>query len=96
MFSGKHLKMLRTEAGFSQKALAEGIGISRETVVAIENEYEGTIGALYIIVVRDWWLICRKKVSTQTQVLFKEQLLRFFYLNITEEAKEFGMPNFMD
>ena len=47
-FSGKELKKLRKEAGFTQKLLAGKIGISRETVVAIENEHPKTIGSLNI------------------------------------------------
>lgn len=33
-----HLKLLRTERGWSQNALAERLGVSRQTINAIENE----------------------------------------------------------
>jgi len=77
-FSGKELRSLRKEAGFTQKALAEKIGISRETVVAIENEHPKTIDSLSLEVVNAWWLACRKSVSESSQLSFKAQILKFF------------------
>lgn len=77
-FSGKELKSLRKEAGFTQVEIAKKIGISRETVVAIENEHPKTIDALSLEVVNAWWLICRQSVSESSQLSFKAQLLKFF------------------
>lgn len=77
-FSGKELKALRKEAGFTQAELAKVIGLSRETVVAIENEHPKTIEALSMEVVNGWWLACRKSVSESSQLSFKAQVLKFF------------------
>ncbi|WDE01850.1 helix-turn-helix transcriptional regulator [Thalassomonas actiniarum] len=77
-FSGAHLKSLRKEAGLTQKELASRIGLSRETVVAIENEYVGSIDKLSIEVVNSWWAVCRRTVSAKTKESFKSQILRFF------------------
>ncbi|GHB66420.1 hypothetical protein GCM10008107_14520 [Psychrosphaera saromensis] len=77
-FSGKELRGLRKEAGFTQAQIAKEIGISRETVVAIENEHPKVIDALSLEVVNAWWLACRQSVSESSQLSFKVQLLKFF------------------
>ena len=77
-FSGKELKNLRKEAGFTQKELAQKIGISRETVVAIENEHPNTIDSLSLEVVNAWWVTCRKSVSESSRLSFKVQIMKFF------------------
>ena len=77
-FSGKELRSLRKEAGFTQKEIAARIGISRETVVAIENEHPKTIDSLSLEVVNAWWIACRRSVSESSQLSFKAQVLRFF------------------
>jgi len=77
-FSGKELRSLRKEAGFTQKDLATKIGISRETVIAIENEHAKTIASLSLDVVNAWWNLCRESVSESSQLSFKVQVLKFF------------------
>ncbi|PAJ75767.1 transcriptional regulator [Pseudoalteromonas sp. NBT06-2] len=77
-FSGVELKNLRKEAGYTQKELAVIIGISRETVVAIENEHPKTIDSLSLEVVNAWWVTCRKSVSESSQLSFKVQVMKFF------------------
>ena len=77
-FSGRELKNLRKEAGFTQKVLASKIGISRETVIAIENEHPKTIDSLSLEVVNAWWIACRKSVSESSQLSFKVQVMKFF------------------
>jgi len=77
-FSGRELKNLRKEAGFTQKVLASKIGISRETVIAIENEHPKTIDSLSLEVVNSWWVACRKSVSESSQLSFKAQVMNFF------------------
>jgi len=80
-FSGKQLKQLRTEAGFTQKQLSELIGVSRETVVAIENEYPGSINKLGLELVNTWWSVCRKGASADTRKSFKQHVVSFFNLS---------------
>ena len=77
-FSGKHLKNLRKEAGYTQQELATRLGISRETVVAIENEHKSSINSLKMDVVSDWWSFCKSKSSAETKASFKELLFSFF------------------
>ena len=77
-FAGQELKSLRKEAGLTQAEIAKRIGISRETVVAIENEHPKTINALSLEVVNSWWVICRQSVSESSQLSFKALVLRFF------------------
>jgi HTH-type transcriptional regulator/antitoxin HipB len=80
-FSGKQLKQLRTEAGYTQKELGAQVGLSRETIVAIENEYPGSIDKLGLEVVNAWWAACRQDVSADTKKSFKKQILAFFNIN---------------
>lgn len=56
------LKAMRIEAGFTQKDLGKEIGLSRETVVAIERKHEATIQALKMNTVQLWFTACRSKV----------------------------------
>lgn len=77
-FSGVELKNLRKEAGYTQKELATKIGVSRETVVAIENEHPKTIDSLGLEVVNAWWIACRQSVSESSQLSFKVQVMKFF------------------
>ena len=83
-FSGIHLRNLRTAAGLTQQALGDRIDVSRETVVAIENDYDGTINKLTIDIVNKWWALCRRSVSPQTQAAFVAELLAFFDLSQME------------
>ncbi len=77
-FSGKELKNLRKEACLTQKEIAAKIGISRETVVAIENEHPKTMDSLSLEVVNSWWIECRQSASESSQFLFKAQIMKFF------------------
>jgi HTH-type transcriptional regulator/antitoxin HipB len=79
-FSSKELKGLRKAANLSQKELGSLIGISRETVVAIENEYPGTIDKLSITVMRKWWNACKSSASKAEKKSFKATVLKFFEL----------------
>jgi len=79
-FSSIELKNLRKEAGLTQKELANRIGISRETVVAIENEHPKTMKTLSLVVVNRWWVTCKKSVSESSQLSFKVQIMKFFSL----------------
>jgi len=77
-FSGTELKNLRKEAGFTQRELASRIGISRETVLAIENDRPQTMDSLSLEVVNSWWLLCRQSVCESSQLSFKVQIMKFF------------------
>lgn len=58
---GQKLQKLRNEVGLTQEELGNRLGISRETVVAIENNYPGTIENLSFTIVEAWTRTCRSK-----------------------------------
>ena len=74
----KTLRALRREAGYKQNELALRLGISRETVSAIENSKEETIKNLPDEVVRKWWSVCRSTAHEETRNHFFEQITDYF------------------
>lgn len=74
------LRTMRKEAGLTQAELARTIGISRETVVAIENDHPKTVEALSISILEYWVNICR----TGEKQPSKEQLQTNRLLDSTE------------
>lgn len=77
-FSGLELKQLREEAGFTQKILAIRLGISRETVSAIERGIPETINSLDILVIQKWFKVCKSSVSSQRRESFIHYITNFF------------------
>ena len=57
-YSGKILMQERKDAGLTQEELAELIGLSRETISAIENGQN--IGSIKIEILRAWDATCEK------------------------------------
>lgn len=82
-FSGAQLKALRKEAGYTQEELALRVGISRETVSAIENEKPETINNIGVEVISKWWSICRQKASQQTRESFFSTVMDYFGFNLS-------------
>ena len=82
-FSGAQLKALRKEAGYTQGELALRIGISRETVSAIENEKPETMNNIGVEVISKWWSICRQKASQQTRESFFSTVMDYFGFNLS-------------
>ena len=78
-FSGKKLKELRQAAipKITQQALANKLGVCRETIVAIENEKDNSINALPVSVIQQWYEICSPNVSTRQSDIFLETV-RYF------------------
>lgn len=79
-FPSTTLKKMRTEAGLSQKALADMIGISRETVVAIEREYPGAINSLKLQLIRKWREACENNgegIGKPTKQAFEHAITRY-------------------
>lgn len=72
------LRDLRKEAGFTQDELAPRIGISRETISAVENAKPETIDSLSIEMIRKWWSVCRLKAKENTRARFMDQIMLFF------------------
>ena len=83
MFSGAQLRSLRKEAGYTQEELAQRVGISRETVSAIENDKPETMDNIGVGVVNEWWSICRKTASHQTRESFFSTVMDYFGFNLS-------------
>lgn len=83
MFSGAQLKALRKESGYTQEELASRVGISRETVSAIENEKPETMNNISVEVISKWWSICRQKASEQTRESFFSTVMDYFGFNLS-------------
>ena len=83
MFSGAQLKLLRKEAGYTQDDLAKRVGISRETVSAIENDKPETIDNIGVAVVNKWWSVCRQTASQTTRESFFSTVIDYFGFNLT-------------
>ncbi|WP_338294474.1 helix-turn-helix transcriptional regulator [Planctobacterium marinum] len=66
-FDGEVLRDMRKEAGFTQQDLARRVGISRETVIAIEKNKRGTIDTIELDVLKNWQKLCRNYVSKPTR-----------------------------
>ena len=82
MFSGTQLKLLRKEAGYTQAELALRVGISRETVSAIENDKPETMDNIGVGVVNRWWSVCRQTASEKTRESFFTTVVDYFGFNI--------------
>ncbi|MBU2979022.1 helix-turn-helix transcriptional regulator [Alteromonas sp. C1M14] len=65
-FDGTYLRQLRLEAGFTQQQIADDIGLSRETIVAIENNQRSAIDGLKWKTIRNWCLMCSNNVRYET------------------------------
>lgn len=76
--NGTLLKAMRKEAGFTQKDLALRIGISRETVSAIENERPESINSMETEVVSAWHITCKQGVSSDTGTEFFGHMMKYF------------------
>jgi HTH-type transcriptional regulator/antitoxin HipB len=83
MFSGAQLKSLRKEAGYTQEELAQRVGISRETVSAIENDKPETMDNIGVGVVSKWWSICRQTASEETRKSFISTVMEYFDFNLS-------------
>jgi len=72
------LKALRKEAGYTQQDLALRLGVSRETVVAIEGAKRSSIDSLQLALLYKWWSVCKIKATLNTvdkfTQLFKDLL----------------------
>jgi HTH-type transcriptional regulator/antitoxin HipB len=76
--SGLLLRELRKEAELTQQDLARRIGISRETISAIENDKRETIEAIGAEVISKWHIICAQRASPATRNKFFEHVMKYF------------------
>lgn len=64
------LKELRKDSGLTQQELATRLGISRETVIAIEKENKASVTSLEMGLVYSWWRVCKIKATVETAQKF--------------------------
>lgn len=74
-FDGKQLRALRREAGLTQQQIAEKLSISRETVVAIENNKPSAIEGLRLKTIQMWCCACKSNIRYKTLDEFTQYLL---------------------
>jgi HTH-type transcriptional regulator/antitoxin HipB len=76
--SGTLLRSMRKESGYTQVQLASRIGISRETISAIENERSEAINCISADLISSWHIICRQGVTSETRHEFFSHIMNFF------------------
>jgi DNA-binding XRE family transcriptional regulator len=78
--NGHILRNMRKEAGMTQRDLAQRLGISRETVIAIEKNKVGTIESIEAEVLSNWWLVLHNQpsVSEETKMEFGDMINKLF------------------
>jgi len=65
------LRKVRREADITQQALADKLGLCRETVVAIEKMKKGSIENITLQTLKGWWATCREECSPESGDRFK-------------------------
>lgn len=65
--NGEKLRQLRKDANLTQEALGRRIGLSRETISAIENDREETLRAFPVDTLIDWVQTCTTARRQRTQ-----------------------------
>jgi DNA-binding XRE family transcriptional regulator len=80
-FDGMQLRALRREAGLTQQQLADELCMSRETIVAIENNRPSAIEGLRLKTIQRWCCACRPYVRYQTLETFTKYLLNLILGN---------------
>lgn len=72
------LRQARKDKGSTQQEIADHLGLSRETVVAIENLHCSTLESLEVDVVHNWWHHCKGKATAMTLLRMKQYWIRHF------------------
>ena len=97
--SGPLLRELRKEAELTQEQLASRIGISRETVSAIETDKRESIEAIGAEVISRWHIICAQRASAATQNKFFQHVMKYFGFseqNVFNMAKDLAKSEKQD
>ena len=79
-FDGARLKQLRKKTPFTQETLALRIGISRETVSAIENNKTETINNIGIETIVKWKVLCESFIDDSEKKSFRDYVLNYLGL----------------
>jgi HTH-type transcriptional regulator/antitoxin HipB len=77
------LRSLLKEADYTQEELTHRVGISLETVSAIENNKPETMDNIGFNVVNKWWFICCQTSSEQTRESFFYTVIDFFGFSLS-------------
>lgn len=77
-FNPERLRNMRKEAGITQKQMGDILGLSRETVLHIENGAQGSIDTLGIHVIRKWYGTCEDKLCPLTKKEWAVYIKSFF------------------
>jgi DNA-binding XRE family transcriptional regulator len=80
-FDGLKLKKIRKEAGYTQKQVADRVGLSRETVSAIENNQPAAIRSLEMSIIKKWWGMCKPSLTQIVMYQFKSYLAKYFSID---------------
>ena len=75
---GKIIRLLRTESGYTQQTLADTIGLSRETINALEGDDANAMHALKLKVVKSVWDACSDKATPETKTLYRDNIINSF------------------
>ena len=81
-FEGEALRRIRLGADYTQVQLAKRLGVTRETISAIENERIGTIESLDMLLVKRWLQVCRGRLKKGQYRAFVGKLLKYFNIHI--------------
>ena len=77
---GAELKKLRVDAKITQQEMADKLGLSRETIIAIEKNQSGSIEKLAIEHVNIWGRFCRSRVTASRYQLWLNYLKKLLNL----------------
>lgn len=72
------LRALRKDNGLTQQELAKRLGLSRETVVGIENNHRQQIENILASTEKKWWEVCRSQAKPETRESFRDFVLSWF------------------
>lgn len=95
----KILKSMRMEAGLTQRELGERIGISRETVCAIETGKPYSLETIEAQVISAWHLTCKQNAKSETKQRLLQNILKYFGFSeemLKKYAKSINNKNHSD
>lgn len=77
-FDGKMLRSMREATGFTQEQWGGIIGLSRETVSAIENNKPGSIDKIGADTLAKWFEYSSTHLDNQLKSTFESSILKYF------------------
>lgn len=80
-FETHRLRNIRKEACFTQAEMGKLLGVSRETILHIENGKEGSVDALGLHLIRNWYLVCRERLCPLTHNDWSRHIKTFLHIS---------------